>query len=264
MATVADIQQVLQSFAPIELAESWDNVGLLVGDPAHNVHRGMTCLTLTQSVAEEALHQAAQLVVTHHPLPFRPLARITTDHHYGRVLWQLIRGGIAVYSAHTAFDSAAQGINQQLAERLRLNDIRPLAVHQLDRAPAGVGRCGALEESLSGEQFVRFLKSALSLSNLQWSACDAAKPIRRVAIACGSGGSFWERAAEADCQVLVTGDIGFHQALEASAAQLAVAAIGHFVSERFAMENLATYLGEQFPECTWWASQRDRDPFQWL
>src|SRR5688572_20463375 len=110
MPLLRDICQFLDQLAPPRLAEEWDNVGLLVGDPAQPIERIMTCLTITPASAAEAVSQRADLIVTHHPLPFRPLKRLTSDHTPGRLLLSLIRAGIAVHSPHTAFDSAAAGI----------------------------------------------------------------------------------------------------------------------------------------------------------
>lgn len=117
---------VLETLAPPQLAESWDNTGLLLGDAAAEVTRVLTCLTLTPDVADEAVAVGAQLVVTHHPLMFKPIQRMTTYSSEGRTLWTLASHGIAVYSPHTAWDSAPRGINQQLAELLELTDIAPL------------------------------------------------------------------------------------------------------------------------------------------
>ena len=116
MPTVNAISEFLDAFAPPDLAEDWDNVGLLVGDRETAGDRLMTCLTVTPASANEAIDGGADLVITHHPLPFRPLKHLTTDTTPGRLLLDLIRAGIAVYSPHTAFDSAASGINQRLAE----------------------------------------------------------------------------------------------------------------------------------------------------
>lgn len=116
----------LEQLAPPQLAESWDNTGLLLGDPAADVHKILTCLTLTPDVAEEAVATGVQLVVTHHPLMFKPVQRLTTQSHEGRTIWALAQAGIAVYSPHTAWDSAPEGINQQLAERFQLADIAPI------------------------------------------------------------------------------------------------------------------------------------------
>src|SRR5262249_45637717 len=114
MHTVADLSDFLDAFAPPALAAEWDNVGLLVGDRAQKVDRIRTCLTITPPAAAEATRERADLIVTHHPRPFKPLKRLTADQPAGRILLDLISAGIAIHSPHTAFDSAAAGINQQL------------------------------------------------------------------------------------------------------------------------------------------------------
>lgn len=126
MPSVNEIAAFLEHLAPRNLAEDWDNVGLLVGDRQSQVERLLTCLTLTPDVAEEALTLRAQLIVSHHPILFRPVQKLTSDDPQGKMLLQLITGGIAVYSPHTSYDSAAGGINQQLAELLGLTEIAPL------------------------------------------------------------------------------------------------------------------------------------------
>lgn len=126
MPRVKDLVAFLERFAPLDLAEEWDNVGLLAGDRTREVSRVLTCLTLTADVAREAIERKAELVVTHHPILFRPVKRLTADDAEGRMLLELIAAGIAVYSPHTAYDSAAEGINQQLARLMGLAEIEPL------------------------------------------------------------------------------------------------------------------------------------------
>src|SRR5262245_46088801 len=111
---VADIAAALEQFAPRRLASEWDNVGLLLGDPAAAVQKIVTCLTVTPDVAEEAVATGAQLIVTHHPILFRGTKRVTTETAEGRMLLALVRAGVAVYSPHTAFDNTENGINDRL------------------------------------------------------------------------------------------------------------------------------------------------------
>src|SRR5690606_29556680 len=115
MPTVAEVIERLEAFAPPHLAEEWDNVGLLWGDREQPAESILTCLTLGPAVAREAIDRQVGLVVTHHPLPFRPLRRVTTDTATGSLLWQLARAGVSVYSPHTSFDSTSGGVNDQLA-----------------------------------------------------------------------------------------------------------------------------------------------------
>ncbi len=126
MTTVKDVCDHLKMLAPLNLAEDWDNVGLLLGDDSAQVKKIMTCLTLTTDVATEAADFEAQLVVTHHPVMFKPIKQITAATAEGRMLMTLLRHGIAVYCPHTAWDNSATGINQQLAELLELKEIAPL------------------------------------------------------------------------------------------------------------------------------------------
>src|SRR5687767_10098123 len=106
MPTVAAIIEELERLAPLSLAADWDNVGLLLGDRNAEVRRVMTCLTVTSESATEAIEGGAQLIVTHHPVLFRAVKRLTTDNPEGRILCALLRAGVAVFSAHTAFDDA--------------------------------------------------------------------------------------------------------------------------------------------------------------
>lgn len=126
MPTVADVAGFLEHFAPLELAAGWDNVGLLLGDGASDVRRIMTCLSVTPESAGEAVEAGAHMIVTHHPILFRAVQRLTTATAQGRMLLALARAGVAVYSPHTAFDNTAGGINDILARRLGLVEVGPL------------------------------------------------------------------------------------------------------------------------------------------
>lgn len=126
MKTIAELVRWLEDFAPSRLAESWDNVGLLWGDPAASTDRVMTCLTVTSKVADEAIEERAGVILSHHPILFRGTKRIRADLPETAYLWKLARAGIAVASPHTAFDNTRGGINDILAQRLGLVDVGPL------------------------------------------------------------------------------------------------------------------------------------------
>jgi len=268
MATVQDVSDFLEGFAPSRLAEEWDNVGLLVGDPALLVRRLMTCLTVTPASADEATRENVDLIVSHHPLPFRPLQRVTTDSVPGRLLWQLIRNGISVHSPHTRFDSAAMGINQRLAEGLGLIDIEPLVPLTDQRGEddpdgLGAGRFGRLEAPLSLSECAGRLKQFLAVDGLHLVG-QTTRSVERIAVACGSAGSFLGAARSKGCDLLVTGETTFHTCLEADATDIALLLPGHYASERFAVELLADVLAKQFADVEVWASRDEADPLQWL
>ncbi|HEV2968871.1 MAG TPA: Nif3-like dinuclear metal center hexameric protein [Pirellulales bacterium] len=260
MLTVASIAEFLEHFAPPRLAEEWDNVGLLVGNAARPVERMMTCLTLTPDSVGEAVAERVDLVVTHHPLPFRPLRRVTSDSPEGRLLLDLIEARIAVYSPHTAFDSTGRGINQRLAEGLGLDAIEPL-VPGVDDPAIGTGRCGKLAKSLKLTELAKRTGRFVSIETVQVVG-DPDRAIQKVAVGCGSAGELFAVARDLHCDCFVTGEARFHSCLEAEAIGIALILAGHFASERFALEGLAELLAVQFPSATVWASRRERNPLR--
>ncbi len=133
MQTVGKIIGWLEDFAPTELAASWDNVGLLLGDRNNKAKRVLTCLTVTPPVAAEAVEEKVNLIVTHHPILFKPVKRLTADHPEGRMLLSLARAGVSVYSPHTAFDNTSGGINDAIARRLGLVEVGPLRRREASR-----------------------------------------------------------------------------------------------------------------------------------
>ena len=126
MTSISEISAWMERFAPKRLGASWDNLGLLLGDPASLIGRLMTCLTVSAETAREAIDEGAGLIVSHHPILFRPVQQIRADREDSAVVWSLAKAGIGVYSAHTAFDNTEGGINDGLAIRLGLSDVRPL------------------------------------------------------------------------------------------------------------------------------------------
>lgn len=266
MPQVNDIIEFLSRLAPLSLAETWDNVGLLVGHRSENVERVMTCLTLTEDVAREAAERGVQLVVSHHPLMFKPVQKLTGDTPEGRILLTLIRSGIAVYCPHTGYDSAVEGINGQLAELFELADIRPLRPlderHPLGATTAGGGRYGRLPQPTRLADLLTTVKSRLGLPALQYTGDDD-QPIERLGIACGSAAEFMADAIQQNCQALLLGEARFHALLEAEATGLALIVIGHYASERPAVERLAARIASEFPALDVWASETECDPLRW-
>ena len=256
MPNIAAISAFLEQLAPFRLAEDWDNVGLLVGHRDRNVTKLMTCLTVTPASAAEAVESGAELIVTHHPIPFAATKRLTADTTVGRVLLDLIAARIAVFSAHTAFDSAGEGINQRLATGLELRGIAPLMPHAEGQ---GTGRWGWLADPLSLGQLAERLKKFLAIQRLQMVG-DPQQIVRTVAVACGAAGELLDAARQNGCDAMVLGEARFHTCLEAEALGIGLLLPGHFASERFAVECLADVLARQFPDVQVWASRSEQDP----
>lgn len=267
MSTLEEILEHLRQLAPEHLAEEWDNTGLLVGHGAQTVESIMTCLTLTPDVAEEAIRENVSLVVSHHPLMFRPVQQLTDGSIEGAMLLQLIRHEIAVYSPHTAWDSAQNGINQQWAEALELEEIRPLRILEdtggSNQTAQGSGRWGRLTKPLRLGDLVSQVARILGVSHLQFVG-DRELNVEAVGVACGAAAEFLADARECGCQVLLTGEARFHDCLEARNRNMGLILPGHYLSERPAMEALAKSLGRSFPKLRVWASRVESDPVQQL
>jgi GTP cyclohydrolase I len=260
--TVADLCHFLDNLFPTLLAESWDNTGLLIGDRGQAVHEVMTCLTLTPATIQEAIERQVDLIVVHHPLPFRPVARITADTTDGRALLRIIKAGIAVFSPHTRFDSASNGINDQLANRLGLRDSTPLVELARDlQQSQGAGRSARLPAAITWEAFIQSLKVSFGVQSVRGVA-PAGNQVQHVALACGSGGSLLSAAIERGCDTFVTGEMNFHSCLECETLGLGAVLLGHFPSERFGIEHLARLLQREFSDLTVWASERESDPIR--
>lgn len=261
MPALDSIIELLEQVAPPALAENWDNVGLLVGDRARKVKRLMTCLTITPATAREAIDAQADAIISHHPLPFQPLRQVTTDTTSGSLLWELIGARIAVYSPHTAFDSARAGINAYLAEGLGLRNVAPLVPSTESDVTEGAGRHGEVVNATTLAEFVQSAKNLLDLKSLRVVGIDK-QPVMKVGIACGSGGSLLEAARVAGCDAFLTGEASFHKCLEAEARGIGLVLTGHFASERFAVERLANWLAEQLTDVEVWPSREERDPLR--
>ena len=260
ISTVCDY---LDSVAPISLAEDWDNVGLILGDASAEVVRMMTCLTITPESAAEAIEQKANLIVSHHPLPFTATKRITTDRTPTKLIWQLAQAGVSVYSPHTAFDSATSGINQMLCDQLEIHLAEPIVPNLNSPDMPGAGRIGKLAAPLSLGKLAESVKRTFSLPRIQVvGALD--QDVVRIATACGSGGSFLSKAARKGADCLVTGEATFHTVLEARASDVGLVLMGHYFSERFAIEVLAEKIRKQFPDITVWSSNDEADPIHSL
>jgi len=257
MPRIHDILTALEQQIPLILAEPWDNVGLLLGDAQNEAAGVMTCLTLTADVADEAIREGANLVVTHHPILFKAIKRLTTETVEGRMLLKLIRAGVSVYSPHTAFDSAREGINQQICEALGLRDIQPIR----PRPPSveGAGRAGQLAFPLRLSELIQRLQEICPAERYTFVG-DADQTCKMVGVACGAAGEFLPDAAALGCHVLVTGETRFHTCLEARALDTALIMVGHYASERPGVEQLAAALKTLWSPLKVWASQVETDP----
>lgn len=254
---IAEVVRHLEEIAPPETAEAWDNVGLLVGDAATSLSALLVCLEVTDAVIAEAEEEGAGLVVAHHPLIFRALAAIATDRPLGRLLQRLLCEGIAVYAAHTNLDAAPRvGTAAALGRLLGLRGSRPL----LGEEP-GLGLLGEVAEATTVRALAERVRALLEPARLTVVG-DPAGAVRTVALMPGSGGDAVSPAADAGADVLICGDLGHHDALEARALGLTVIDAGHHATERPVVASLADELRRRLgPDVRVIESQVNTDPF---
>ncbi|MTD58111.1 Nif3-like dinuclear metal center hexameric protein [Amycolatopsis pithecellobii] len=230
MPALARIIDALAHAYPPELAESWDAVGLVCGDPAEDVDRVLVCVDPVEATVDEAIERGAQLIVAHHPLLLRGVHGVPADTTKGRLVHRMIRAGIALYCAHTNADSASPGVSDALAEAIGLRVLRPL---EPTGESTGIGRIGELPEAEPFAVFVQRVAEALPETEpgvLGAGAPD--RPIRTVAVSGGAGDSYLAAAAEAGVDAYVTADLRHHPAGEHLAAPgPALVGVTHWASE---------------------------------
>lgn len=227
----------MEKLAPLDLALEWDNVGLQIGHPQKEVGKVLITLTVTPEVVKRAVGEKVDLVISHHPLIFRPLQGIRKDQPTGSLIWDLVQNDISLYVSHTNLDQAPLGLNQWLAEEFHLEEIRILSSNP--REEVGLGRVGRV-----APQTLAQLKEKVEqiLGNPVRMVGEPQKSIETVAVVGGSGGSFITEAKQAGAQVLITGDVSYHNAVDALNMGLCVLDGGHFGTERIMVRKLASYL----------------------
>ena len=258
MTTVKDIFNHLNNLADVKLAEKWDNVGLMLGSNNNEVSRVLVCLDVTTSVVEESIANNVNLIVSHHPLIFKSLKNIdyTTDFK-SRIIRNLIKNDISVISFHTNLDSATLGLNDYLAKILKLNEIQVLFEHSLDNT-AGLGRIGKLSKPLKLSDFIIYVKNCFSLETVSAVIGDE-KEISTIALLGGSGADFIYTLPEVD--VYLTGDVGYHAALDAIEMKKNIIDVGHF-TENLVKDLLLDYISELNVEVI--KSSVEKSPFKIL
>ena len=239
MITVQQVEQKIFDWAPRQLAESWDNVGHLVGDPDREVCRILVSLDITERVVQEAADGGFDLIVSHHPVmncTWHPVQTLRTDDRQGRILTKLTENRISAICMHTNLDAAEGGVNDVLAQKLGLEGLTPLTEEK-------IGRIGTLKCEMPLVEFTRFVIESLGCNGLRYTDCG--KPVHRVAVGGGACGDYIPQAIAAGCDTFVTSDLRYHDFLDTTELHLIDA--GHFPTEDVICEPLVTYLQRAFP-----------------
>ncbi len=243
----SEIISLLEKEYPVSAAESWDNPGLLVGRSDREVKRIFVALDVTDETLEQAVSFRADLMITHHPLIFGSIKQVNDQSFIGRRIIRLIESGISYYAMHTNFDVRGMAdINEQ---QLGLLNTEVLEITgENEGQPEGIGRVGQLGSELTLREAADLVKKGMHIpSVLRYG--DPNRKIRRAAVSGGSGKSMVSAALSAGAEVLITGDIDYHTAIDAGAMGLSIIDAGHYGTEycfiRFMKEKLEALL----PDC---------------
>ncbi|MFH1243416.1 MAG: Nif3-like dinuclear metal center hexameric protein [Pseudomonadota bacterium] len=256
-----DILELLEEIAPSRLAAVWDNPGLQVGSYSQEIRKVFLALDPTLRTLRRAQDRDAQLLVTHHPLILKPLSRVDINIYPGEVIFEAVRGEISVVSAHTNLDVARGGINDILAGLLDLRDVAVLEEREGEYG-VGLGRIGDLPEPAGLLVVVERVKGILGSRNVN-VAGKGGDRIRRLAVVGGSGGSLVSLAFDRGADLLLTGDVSYHHALEAESLGIALLDAGHFSTEKTAFRVFGKDLGERFQAEGWEVEPGPFRVFNW-
>ena len=231
--TVKELYRVLEEKFPPSLSAEWDNDGMMCcPDPDAPVRRVLLALDVTEAAVDYAIRSGADLILSHHPLLFHPLASLSAETAVGRKLTALLRSGVSVLSFHTRADAAEGGVNDTLATLLGLLDVRPFA--------EGLGRIGHLPDTASPEGFAAHVATLLGAPAVTLG--DAGIPVRRVAVLGGSGKSEVAAAIAAGADTFLSGRLSYETVNEAAELGINLIEAGHFYTEAPFMRRLAEEL----------------------
>ncbi len=248
-----EITRYFETLYPLDLAYEWDNCGLQVGTLNNKVERVLVTLDITKNVVKEAIQNKVNLIISHHPLMFKPMQTIVFDSPKGWIIKNLIQHNIAVYSAHTNFDQADGGMNDLMCRLLNIKE------PQLLDDEYNIGRFGKIDK-IDFNDFVKKVKEVFDLKSVKVIG-NTDKMLETVAISAGSGSHHMYAAKKKNCDVYITGDITYHTASDAIQLGITLIDVGHHIEVAFVNE-VAGLLQAKFKEIDIIKSKVDTNPYQ--
>ncbi|MBD7909769.1 MULTISPECIES: Nif3-like dinuclear metal center hexameric protein [Clostridium] len=260
---VRDIIKEMEIIAPPFLKESYDNIGLMVGEEEKLVKKVLLALDCTKEVINEAKENQIDLIITHHPLFFKKPNRIVREDLQGWKVIELIKSDISLYSSHTNLDSAKGGINEKIVKMLGFSHSTLIEKSSIKGyEDSGIGRFIELNEELSVEVFIKKIKESLNIENMR--GVIANKSIKRIAIINGSGQDFFGKALALGADCIVTGDTSYHFALDYKELGVTILDPGHFSTEWIVFLDVMKKLKSKFNDVKFISSKVSKDPYSFL
>lgn len=244
---IEKVIEKLKKEYPPEMAMAWDNPGLQVGRMNRPVKKIMVALDATDQVIQECISWGAELLVTHHPLLISEIRKVTDSDFHGRKILALAENGIAHYAIHTNYDVLKMTDLAEKALKLKKTQILEITGIRDDGAVYGIGSVGNASGKMTAEEYCKYVKKAFDLKSVRLFG-DPGREISRVAVSPGSGKSMIAPALAAGADLLVTGDIGHHDGLDAVDQGLAVIDAGHYGVEHIFVPQMASELRKEFPD----------------
>ena len=238
---VKDVVRVIEEFAPLSIQEGWDNSGLCVGSPDAPVKSLLLGLDCTPELVDEAVACGADMIVTHHPLIFSGLKKVTPEDQVGQAVIKAIKADISIYAAHTSADKVIAGVSGAMAAKL---DLQNVTILDEDGDGTGLGVVGDLPQPLPAEEAIKLVKEKFGLKVMKTSR-SVEGMISRVAMCGGSGGSLIRNAMASGAQLYISGDISYHNFFTKEG--FMIMDIGHYESEIEIVDILFSLLRKNFP-----------------
>jgi dinuclear metal center YbgI/SA1388 family protein len=259
---IKDITNVLEALAPLNLQESYDNAGLIVGDPNTEVTGILFSLDAIESVVDEAMSKGCNMVVSHHPIVFRGLKQFNGKNYVERTVMSAIRNGVALYAIHTNLDNVLyRGVNGKIADKLGV-----LAPQILAPKPGmehiGAGVIGTLATPMEEMAFLAHVKNTMHVGCIRHTALRN-NTVQKIAICGGSGSFLLPEAIKAGADVFVTADFKYHEFFDAEG-RIIIADIGHYESEQFTIELLFEIISEKYPNFALHLTHQNTNPVNYI
>lgn len=241
-----EIMQVIEASYPREAALDFDNVGLLAGRTEKEVNRVYLALDATDAVIDRAVEAGADMLITHHPLIFSPIKKVTDEDFIGQRIVKLIRNDLCYYAMHTNYDVLGMAELSENILEIRDAEVLDETMEDSTGRKQGIGRIGNLEKPMTLEECCLFVKHKLNLGSLKVFG-DMEKTVQRIAVSPGSGKSAISVALRKGADVLVTGDIGHHDGIDAVEQGLAVIDAGHYGTEYIFIADMEQFFAKKLP-----------------
>lgn len=269
---IYQVVDALEHYAPLPLQEGYDNAGLQVGlTEAVEVSGALLCLDVTEDVVDEAIRKGCNLIVSHHPLIFRKLARISDENYVQRTVRKAIKNDITIVSMHTNMDAAKGGVNFKIAEKLGLRNLRFFGGEkEIDGVKGGEGVIGEITDEtdalhadgIAADDLVLMLRERFQAECVQCNQL-LRRPIRKVAL-CGGAGSFLlDAAIAAGADAFITGEMHYHEFF-GHEQEIQICVIGHYQSEQFTSEIFRSIITEKCPGVKCEISEINTNPIIYL